>query len=125
MLELDIATYLDEQGFGTYGEDIVVGEMPSSPNSCIAIYEYPGKPPSAPVDLDYPGLHIKVRNPSYISGKTIATNIRNALHTVANQAIHEGWYLSIFAVQSGAMYMGRDQNNRAEFVLNFQVTKRR
>lgn len=123
----DIGEYLEDLGVGTVGTNLFLGEMPESPNSCIALYQYAGETPITTHDggvIEKPGLQVKVRDPVYATGMAKIGSIFDALHKLANTRLEGTGYLSFFAVQS-PYPLGRDASNRMEWVQNFIVTKGR
>lgn len=122
MLLDDIASYLQTAGIGTVGTDIFKGEMPAEPDNCIGLFEYGGgRPEHAPgAPLDRPGLQARVRNLSYPVARQKCQDIQNVLHGIHEQAINGTYYILILANQSPEP-LGRDANDRMEFVQNFSV----
>lgn len=124
MLLDDIATYLQTGGVGTVGTDLFKGELPPDPDNCVAIYEYAGQPPFVSVDIDRPGLQVRVRNKGYAQARAKIDQIYLLLHALANTTINGTRYLIVRAVQS-PFSMGRDSNNLVELVQNFIIMKER
>lgn len=126
MLE-DIGAYLVAHSFGTAGTNLFYGDMPETPDVCIALFEYAGEPPEDTHDskgIDNPGLQVRVRGTSYATARATVLSIQDHLHTLHNTALTAGRYLLIRAVQS-PFSLGRDSQNRIEIVQNFIVTKAR
>lgn len=122
MLLDDVAAYLQTQGIGTIGTDIFKGAMPDQPDNCICLYEYAGSPPDLHWNGEYPGLQVMARNTSYAAGRTKIETIRTKLHGLTEQTLGTTRYLLIKANQSPES-LGRDENNRQEFVINFTIIK--
>lgn len=125
MLLDDIATYLEAKGIVTVGTDLFKGELPEIPDNCVALFEYAGQPPEIPTAIDYPGLQVRVRDKSYSAARAKTDAIYKLLHTLANTTLSGTRYLSIFAVQSSPVPLGRDSSNRIDLVQNYIVTKGR
>lgn len=120
----DIATYLQAGGVGTIGTDLFKGELPPDPDNCVAIYEYAGQPPLVSVNIDRPGLQVRVRNQGYAQARAKIEQVYLLLHALANTTLSGERYLIIRAVQS-PFSMGRDSNNLLELVQNFIIMKER
>jgi len=118
----DIGGYLFAQGIGMVGTDIFYGFMPDTPDNCIALFEYAGSPPDLHWDGEYPGLQVRVRNKSYAAGREKIEQAKNTLHGLTEQTLGTTRYLLIKAKQSPES-LGRDANNRTEWVVNFTIIK--
>lgn len=123
----DIGAYLAAHSIGTVGTNLFLGDMPETPDICVALYEYAGEPPEAAHDsqvLEYPGLQVRVRGTSYSAVKTAIENIQSHLFPLANTTLSGSRYLYFRPVQS-PFSMGRDSSKRVEMVQNYIVTKAR
>lgn len=121
---LDIAEYLEDQSIGVVGTDIFVGFQPDISDNIITIYVSGGSSPSIPIDLEYPSIQVVVRNTSYATCESKAYSIFNALHTTGNTSIEGSTYQGIYANQQ-PFSLGKDDQNRSEFVINFRISKTR
>lgn len=45
MLLDELASYMQTNGIGTLGTDLFAGQLPESPDACVALYEYGGLAP--------------------------------------------------------------------------------
>lgn len=122
MLLEDIGQYLQSQGIGTLGVDIFLGILPSESDNCIALFEYAGSPPDLHWNGEYPGLQVMVRNADYPAGRVKIEQVKNTLHGLYEQVLNGTRYLLIKAKQSPEC-LGLDDNQRYEFVINFDVIK--
>jgi hypothetical protein len=126
--ESDIANYLATGGFGTVGTTIFLNTMPATPDACIAVSVYAGGPVERTHDSsgnDNPSVQIRVRNASAGTARTKVEQIYNYLDGVSNTTIGSTFYLGIFAINSGAIPMGKDENGRQEYTWNFAVKRKR
>jgi hypothetical protein len=126
--ESDIAAYLATGGFGTVGTSIFVNTMPATPDNCIAVSVYAGSPPERTHDSsgnDNPSVQVRVRNTSAGTARTKVEQIYNYLDGISNTTIGSTFYLGIFAINSGAIPMGKDENGRQEYTWNFSVKRKR
>lgn len=127
MLLDDIGGYLATHSVGTVGTSIFLGDMPETPDSLVALFEYAGDPPDDTHDgkhYENPGLQVRVRSTSYAAARAKIAAVEDLLHTLANQSFGGTNYVFIRAVQS-PFSLGRDQRKRVELVENFIVTKAR
>lgn len=125
--ETDIAARLAAQGFGTVGTNIFVDYKPPTPDNIICVFGYAGSPPERTHDSsgnDHPGVQVWVRNTSAGTCRTTIERVYNNLDGLTNTTLTSTFYPEINAVQS-PMPMGKDENGRTEFALNFAVTRRR
>ncbi len=124
MLLDDIVSHLQTEGVGTVGVDMFKGLLPDQPDNCTALFEYAGSPPDLHWNGEYPGLQVKVRNKSYAAGRVKIESVITKLHGLTEQVIGTTRYLLVRANQSPES-LGRDANNRNEWVVNFTVIKER
>lgn len=122
MLVRDIAQILQNNGIGTLGIDIFWGQLPASPDNCVALFEYAGEPPDLHSNVEYPGLQVLVRNKGYEAGRSKIEQIRSLLHGITETTLSSHRYLLIRANQSPE-FLERDESGRAIFVCNFRVIK--
>jgi hypothetical protein len=136
----EICAYLQSQGIGTLETDLFWGLMPDKPDSCIALFEYAGSPPDLHWNGEYPGLQVRVRDTKYAAGREKIGEIMTALHGLYEQTLGGGdegggdegepipakgtRYLLIKARGSPEI-LKRDNNNRVEFFVNFEIIKER
>jgi len=120
----EIGTYLATKSIGTVGTDIFLGLMPDEPDNCIALFEYAGSPPDLHWNGEYPGLQVRVRNKSYAAARTKIGEAMTALHGLHEQTLSGTRYLLIKARGSPEV-LKRDNNNRVELFVNFEIIKER
>lgn len=135
----DIADYLLSQGLvdfelgdGTSADTdrwgIGVWVMPAAPDRCVIVSEYAGNGPAIKVDLDYPGLQVRVRGAAFdsiIAADKIRT-LALALDGLGPIRLSGTQYQSINAVQSGPLFLGVDeQDHRPQFAWDFIVWRSR
>ena len=120
----EIGAYLATQNVGTVGTDIFLGLMPDQPDNCIALFEYSGSPPDLHWNGEYPGLQVRVRNKSYAAARTKIGEVMEKLHGLHEQTLSGTRYLLIKARGSPEI-LKRDNNNRVELFVNFEIIKER
>lgn len=124
MMLNEIGTYLQSQGTGTLGTDLFLGLMPDQPDNCIALFEYAGSPPDLHWNGEYPGLQVRVRNKSYAMARSKIGEVMEKLHGLHGQTLSGTRYLLIKARGSPEV-LKRDNNNRVELFVNFEIIKER
>ena len=120
----DIAEYLEDQSVGTVGTDIFVNYMPADVNNCIGVFETTGLPPEKAVDIDHPGIQIRVRNTSQSTAETKRKAVYDALNGLIGTTIETRLYYSIWALGS-PMALGQDDQRRFQYTQNYQIMKDR
>jgi hypothetical protein len=120
----EIGAYLQSQGIGTLEANLFLGLMPDQPDNCIALFEYAGSPPDLHWPGEYPGLQVRVRNKSYAAARTKIGEAMTALHGLHEQTLSGTRYLLIKARGSPEV-LKRDNNNRVELFVNFEIIKER
>jgi hypothetical protein len=120
----DIAEWLEDEGVGTVGVNIFVGQLPDEPGPLISLSQYAGRPPPKDWDGEYPGLQIWGRGPTMESGYALMFAAFEKLHKAHELSLGTPSvrYLYIEANQSIAP-MGKDSHGNWEWVQNFIVTK--
>lgn len=99
---------------------VYTGSMPDSPDNAVCIYPTGGYRQSmSGTFLQEPTFQIKVRNTSYVAGETQCETIAGLLHGKSTTK------LLMIEQQSDILSIGRDDNNRSQFTLNFRCYYRK
>ena len=100
--------------------NVYVGSMPSTPDNVVCIYNTGGYPRSlSGTKVEEPTFMVKVRNTSYSTGEALCNTIKDLLHGKTTTKI-------LMCEQQGDIQdIGRDENNRPEFTINFRCYLRR
>ena len=130
MLVAEIAAFLDTEGMGVYDPTGITGNvfictMPATPDTAIAVYPRPGLAADGKLKYDTPGVQIVARGTQDPTvGEQLATDIYNALHGFHDGVFVAGgvYIVNCLGLQSGPNHLGRDDNGRHEYSLNFQIT---
>jgi hypothetical protein len=120
----DVATYLDQQGYGKYANvvpalnSIFLDEYQDTPDNQIVVLSSGGREPSAVMggsSVDYPYFDIQVRNTSKATARTNAEVTRRLLdgYTTVNGC-------TVWDMISAPVYIGKDDSNRYKFALTFR-----
>ena len=123
----DIATQLQADGHGIVGTTVFIGRMPDSPDNCLAVYEYTGQSPLMTHDdplphIERPRFQVKVRNTGYANGRAAIEALYKDLAILRNATLTSANYLWVQPLQQ-PFYLRRDDNERVEFVVNFECMK--
>lgn len=108
-----------------FGTNLFVGTMPTTPDSCVGLYDTGGPPPDEMISgLFYPTFQVRVRGAvgGYKTAYELAQSIRDNLHQRTGEAINGVTYVHIFAT-TDVLYIGKDENDRPLFSVNFRTTK--
>lgn len=121
----EVATYLDQQGVGTYtsptNRNIFTGHHPSDPDNCVSIVGLLGATLGVSrevASLQFPRFQVIVRNEDYDTGSTKLQAVRTALHGKYGLALPNWRVLRCHADQEGGP-IGTDEQGRFEFAINF------
>jgi len=130
MLEA-LADKLQSASVATVATDLFIGLMPSSPDDCIAIYEYAGSPPlEVLVDndatLERPSVQVITRagRNDYPTARTLIENARDALTDITDETISGVRFLRVNQISS-INALGVDDNDRPRFSLSLQIVVER
>jgi hypothetical protein len=117
----DIAQHLHNQGVASLSTSLFKGYLPEDIDSGIVVIDTGGLEPDRELVMSEPTVQVFVRNTSYSTGKSKIDAVKTALHQQKNtQLIPSGIYFYyIFAIQEPGN-LGRDENGRHEFSINYQ-----
>lgn len=122
-----IGTYLQAQGHGTLGTDLFIGLLPSSPDSCVTIYEEDAGNPiltagATAIAVDVADLRVLVRSgrDDYATGRDKAATIRTLLSAITDQTL-SGIKIIRCAPASSVVPYGSDESDRPTFLVKFRV----
>lgn len=130
MLEA-LADKLNSASVATTATNLFIGLMPSSPDTCIALYEYAGSPPievmvSNDATLERPSVQIITRagRNDYPTARTLMENARNTLTGITDETISGVRFLRVNQISS-INALGVDDNDRPRFSLSLQIVVER
>lgn len=122
----DIITYLQENNIGTKATDLFAAYMPKEPGNIVAVFDTGGFEPSVYLPMANPTFQVYVRNSNYEDGKSKVDEIVSLLHQKANIELVSGQtYFYYIALMQEPIHIGRDENERDEFSINFRTQIRR
>jgi len=125
----DIAKYLHAEGIGVFDETGVTGNIfmaliPSTPDVCIGVYPTGGLTADGRLNYDRPTVQIWVRGDlDPRTGMDLALSVYNKMQGFHHDTFTAGgyWILNCIGVQSFPQHVGRDENDRHEYSINFQL----
>lgn len=128
----DIGAFLEAAGLigGATGWTFFENYSPATPDQAVVARDTGGAPGEATSAIDYPTFQLMVR-----SGK-LRSDLARAKMIECYNALHEGdipdsttspprQLVYCFGVQSSPLYIGTDENERPEFVINFRAMAHR
>lgn len=120
-----IADFLANQGLGTVGVSIFTSYLPQTPDNAIAVIETGGLAPNVDIPTKEPTFQVMVRNTNFSDGRTNLDTVRSALHQKRGFEVYSGetYFYFIYAISEGG-HIGRDDNGRDEFSINFRCRTR-
>lgn len=128
MIESEFAKYLDNQNILTFDEtgtsgDTFINTLPPEPDDAIGIFAEGGPTPSIKFIEDTVDIQFLVRggfDPR--PAKSTAQDIYDELQGKDKFALPDGTeVIKVAAVQSAPIHIGRDDNNRHKYSLNFRI----
>lgn len=116
MILEDIRTYIAQ----TISEVIYLDFMPPDPDTAICLYSTAGLSPDYKHNYSTPGVQVLVRDNNALIAKELAHNIYSLLHGLGSKQIGNSYIIRFYALQD-PYSLGRDANNRAQYVQNFLI----
>ena len=120
---VDIAGLLATAGIGTIGTDLFISEQPSSPDSCVTVFDTGGFPPESNYTYEKPTVNIRVRGNrnGYLNAYAVAKSIVDELHDKTNEEVDsENRIISIWCM-GDIISLGKDDNDRPQLSVNFRI----
>lgn len=111
MFVRDLATHL-----GVYCE-----YLPASPDTCSAVFSTGGgvNPGDTVLGYDNPTFQIRCRGANQETAFAACTAVYHALQGMRNTTLGTTYVISIQAVQTAPVNIGRDSQDRAEYTQNY------
>lgn len=123
MLEA-LADRLQSASIATAGVNLYIGIMPSSPDLCVALYEYAGEQPlevlrDNDATLERPSVQIMTRasRNDYPTARALIESVRDSLTNITDESISGVHFLRVTS-QSSINAVGTDDNDRPLFTLS-------
>lgn len=127
MMLLDMIEYLQQYGIAY---PLFAGNMPPSPASCMALFEYAGLLPQDGY-TETPAMQILCRAESYAEGYAQLDAADNAITAIGLETgplpggveINGTKYLLAYSTASGVNQLGKDENGCHLFSKNYYIVK--
>ena len=117
----ELATYLDNAGFGTVGTDIFVGQIPEDTNGIWV--EHIGGQLNNYVPIEEAALNIFIKSTKASTAVITLNNIKDFIHRMHSTSITNA-YVYTFLVIGDVEDMSRDLEYAREYKLTVQVVYR-
>lgn len=120
-----VAQALSNAGLGTIGSNIFLGFNPETPDNCLCVIDTGGVKPSIDIPDKMPTFQVVIRNTDYENGQTNLETVRSTLHQHRNAVLVSGqtYFYYIYLISEGG-HIGRDENGRDVWSVNFQCKTR-
>jgi hypothetical protein len=102
----------------------VFREFMPDENNCIAVFSTGGFPGDYWLKYDNPTYQVRVRNTVPTTAADTANSLYNELNGLHTLTMSGIFVSKIVAMQSGPINIGRDEDKRQEYTLNFIVRYR-
>lgn len=119
-----VATPGSSASIATPGSNLFIGLMPSSPDVCVALYEYAGEQPlevlrDNDATLERPSVQVMVRaaRNDYPTARALMERVRDTLTGITDQTLGGVRFLRVSA-NSAINAVGTDDNDRPLFTLS-------
>lgn len=121
----DIKDFIEDEGSAlglVFATNLFVGEMPETPNECVAVFDGPGEAPEHDYEYRRPSVQVRVRaeKGEQQAGWTLANEIYEILKAQHNVSKNSTQYVGIWA-DSDILALGKDANGRFLFSMNFSI----
>jgi hypothetical protein len=120
----DLATYLQNNSFGTVGTDIFEDNFRAGTQNSIILIAQPGLPQDATLNRDLilykPVLGVKVRNKSGETAANKAKSIHDFLNLITNTRIGSTFFSRIVPIDR-EFFTSRDERDGTVYTINFNI----
>jgi len=110
-----------------FATSLFIGLEPATPDETVTIFDTMGFPDQLTLTpgevYEYPSIQIRVRSNDYMTGWTLAHDIKTSLHGRA-QETWNGTLYSVIYTPGGVAFLDWDDSDRARFIINFNLQRR-
>jgi hypothetical protein len=122
-----LADKLNSASVAVTASTLFIGLMPTSPDVCVALYEYAGSPPmevfvNNAATIEMPSVQVMTRagRNDYPAARVLMESVRDVLTGITDETISGVRFLRVNAISS-INYLNTDDNDRPRFTLSLQV----
>lgn len=116
----DVIQHLHNNSIASSGSTLFRSYVPESPNAVVSVIDTGGLVPSIDLPVREPTFQVFIRSVNYSNGKTLLDSVRSLLHQKRNtQLVPSGNYFFFIYAQSEGGHLGRDDQGRDLFSINF------
>lgn len=126
-----LADRLNSASVAVTASNLFIGLMPTSPDVCVALYEYAGSPPmevfaNNAATLEMPSVQVMTRagRNDYPTARNLIESVRDVLTSITDETISGVRFLRVSEINS-INYLNTDDNDRPRFTLSLQVVMER
>lgn len=126
-INTDIAQHLHNQGVGSLGSTLFYSFIPDidTGDFSLTVLDTGGITPDPYLPTDRPTFQVFVRSKDYATGRAKVDAVYAALHKKRGQLVTGGTYFYNILANSRGGHLGRNDNDRDEFSINFSCFERR
>jgi hypothetical protein len=130
MILQELGLYLQQNGHGTLGTDLFIGQVPNTPATMIALLQTGGEPPGRTHDTkggvayEHPTLAVWSRDTTPAAALTTAYSVRNTLEEIRNVSLNGSRYVAVEAMQE-PFILRLDGSENVIAAFNIRATKAR
>jgi len=110
----------------TFGTNLFIGKEPTTPTNSVTIFDTPGANPMLTVNNDedyrFPSAQIRIRNNSYLTGRSMAEDIYTFLHGKNHETWNSTVYQFIRCVNE-PYHLGNDENGHPWWIINLNIQR--
>jgi hypothetical protein len=100
--------------------NVYIGNAPPAPDNIVVLYNTGGYPRSLTESkIEEPTFQVRVRHVTYSTGVTLCETIKDLLHGAKSTRIQ------CIYQQGDILDIGRDENGRQEWTINFRTVYKR
>ena len=119
-----IADYLEDNGIGTVGTDIFIGELPLDENNIISLVTSPSPEPNKAIPYFNQAVDVWARYSSYDDGYKKLQDVFDLIHQLENYDI-DGFHVYLSYARGMIDDLGRDAEGRHLFKVSFSFVGRK
>ena len=125
MLPEFVTTYLDDNGAGTIGTDLFTASQPDHAvaGDCVTVYGESAATPAVANSclVNTEGIHILIRNKSYLTASATAQTIHGLLADFAGTLATDAPIVVMTTITTQPTPIGKDEKDYHEFTIHYAM----